>query len=88
MSFPYLGSLILKVSSLFIHHCLREFLVKLFDKLLFSLLVIYFLLQQKFLEHDFLLENLSSKAPVYIITEGSEPLSSHASLNGTLQNLQ
>ncbi|TYK01400.1 villin-4-like isoform X4 [Cucumis melo var. makuwa] len=28
---------------------------------------------EKFLEHDFLLENLSSKAPVYIITEGSEP---------------
>ncbi|XP_022969600.1 villin-4-like isoform X2 [Cucurbita maxima] len=28
---------------------------------------------EKFLEHDFLLESLSSKAPVYIITEGSEP---------------
>lgn len=40
---------------------------------IFSLLVIFFPLQQKFLEHDFLLENLSYKAPVYIITEGSEP---------------
>ncbi|XP_022997656.1 villin-4-like isoform X1 [Cucurbita maxima] len=28
---------------------------------------------EKFLKHDFLLENLSSEAPVYIITEGSEP---------------
>ncbi|KAL3744025.1 hypothetical protein ACJRO7_013301 [Eucalyptus globulus] len=28
---------------------------------------------EKFLEHDFLLEKLSREAPVYVITEGSEP---------------
>ncbi|XP_010928694.1 villin-3 isoform X1 [Elaeis guineensis] len=28
---------------------------------------------EKFLEHDFLLENLSQETPVYIVTEGSEP---------------
>ena len=29
--------------------------------------------QQKFLEHDFLLENLASETPIYIVTEGNEP---------------
>ncbi|XP_022753401.1 villin-4-like [Durio zibethinus] len=28
---------------------------------------------EKFLEHDFLLENLSREAPIYIVMEGSEP---------------
>ncbi|WOH06883.1 hypothetical protein DCAR_0626312 [Daucus carota subsp. sativus] len=28
---------------------------------------------EKFLEHDFLLEKLSGQAPIYIVTEGSEP---------------
>ncbi|KAF5742910.1 Villin 4 isoform 2 [Tripterygium wilfordii] len=28
---------------------------------------------EKFLEHDFLLENLSAEAPIYVIMEGSEP---------------
>lgn len=35
------------------------------------MLVFHF--QQKFLEHDFLLEKLSHEAPVYIVMEGSEP---------------
>lgn len=29
--------------------------------------------EQNFLEHDFLLEKLSSEAPIYIVMEGSEP---------------
>ena len=29
--------------------------------------------QQKFLKHDFLLENLASETPIYIVTEGNEP---------------
>jgi len=35
----------------------------------------YFLLifQQKFIEHDFLLENLSRETPIFIVLEGSEP---------------
>lgn len=28
---------------------------------------------QKFLEHDFLMENLSRDTPAYVVTEGSEP---------------
>ncbi|KAF3551997.1 hypothetical protein DY000_02001200 [Brassica cretica] len=28
---------------------------------------------EKFLEHDFLLENLASETPIYIVTEGNEP---------------
>ncbi|KAJ0261526.1 Villin-5 [Hirschfeldia incana] len=28
---------------------------------------------EKFLKHDFLLENLSSETPIYIVTEGNEP---------------
>lgn len=35
----------------------------------FFLLVIV----QKFLEQDFLLENLSCETPIYIVIEGSEP---------------
>ncbi|GAV76012.1 Gelsolin domain-containing protein/VHP domain-containing protein, partial [Cephalotus follicularis] len=31
------------------------------------------IIAEKFLEHDFLLEKLSSEAPIYIVMEGSEP---------------
>ena len=38
-----------------------------------AILNLFFWIEQKFLEHDFLLEKLSRVAPLYIVMEGSEP---------------